>query len=168
MHINIPVKYKNLQLKETEALVVAFMTMVADEHGFEHAYNMAAEDLRRIMHLCAVVNPSTQAFANLQKIFKFAHLNEDNITLQFRDHARNKEWYTYSGRGVLRNTKYKLNIARNQNMWCYLLGMYRGSKDMIQDSHKLFEHDSIANTMIPLEINNFRIEATANGRTKST
>ena len=166
MNINLPEKYKDLQLKETEAIVVAFMTMVAEQHGFEHSYNMASEDLKKIMNLPAAADPSYPVFDNLQKVFKFTYLNENNIMLKFRGHTLNKEWYTYSGRGSLRVAKYKLNTVRNQNMWCYLMGMYRATKDLIQESHKLFEYDSQTNTMTPYEIGNFRIEG-INGRTKS-
>ena len=161
MNINLPEKYKELQLKENEAVLVAFMAMIADEHGFEHAYNISCADLRKILNYSgAKVHPSVPSFDTLKKIFKLVYLNEDNMTLQFLDHARNKEWYTYSGRGILRVMQYKLTKPRNQNLWCYLLGMYRASKDLVQDSHKVFEHmdTEYAHTMNRLESINFRIE----------
>jgi len=163
MNINIPARYKDLELKENDAMVVSLMAMIADEHGFEHAYNICSDDLRKIMNFNgAKVHPSVPSFDTLKKIFKIVYLNDNNMTLQFLDHARNKSWYTYSGRGILRVMQYKLTKPRNQNLWCYLLGMYRASKDLVQDSHKVFEHmdTEYAHTMNRMESINFRIETT--------
>lgn len=156
MNIQIPRIYKDLKLKEREAMMVAFMTLVSHEHGWEHDYNISPWDLAKIMHIPGAVLTSDKMDV-LKTIFKFTYLNDENWMIRWIN-TDVKTLYALSGRGALKTERYKLTTARNISVWCYLLGLYRGSKNLITDSYKLFENEDNNKTMTVLEEDNFRIE----------
>lgn len=155
MNIIIPSLYKDLLLTEREAVVVAFMTLVAHDHGWEHNYNISPYDINKILDTSRGELDSRK-LDRLKEIFQFTYLNDENWMLKWKDYNP-KTFLTRTG--AFRMHKYWLENARNQRVWCYLLGLYRGSKDLVTDSTRVFEHEDLyAKSMTKIEIDNFRIE----------
>jgi hypothetical protein len=154
MNIIIPRHYEDLQLTEREALLVAFMVMVAHDHGWEHNYNISPYDINKILDTLKAEIDSHK-FTRLKEIFQFTYLNESNWMLKWKDF--DPSWYTRGG--AFKSFKYKLEDTRNQRVWCYLLGLYRGNKALVADSTRIFEHEDLyTKGMTNMEIDNFRIE----------
>lgn len=157
MNIIIPERFKDTKLLEREAMFIGFMTLIGNEHGWEHQYNICPWDMGKMMNVQGLVLDSPK-MDTLKEIFEFTYLNDENWMVKWKDFDQ-QSWYTYKGQGTLKHHKYKLTTERNSNMWAYLLGLFRGSKDLVKDSHKIFEHEDVyRHTMNKLEIDNFRIE----------
>jgi hypothetical protein len=154
MNIIIPRYYRDLGLTEREAVLVAFMVIIAHEHGWEHNYNISPYDINKILDTLKGEIDNGK-LTRLKEVFQFTYLNDSNWMIKWKGWS--PKWYTKIG--SFRGHKYKLEDTRNQRLWCYLLGLYRGSKDLVEDSKRLFEHEDLYNrAMSPIEIDNFKIE----------
>jgi len=157
MKIQIPAKYKDLKLTEGQTLAVAFLYMVSNDHGFVR-YNINSYDFRRIIST-GKVEPDGYNMRFLEEAIHISQLNADNWLIQFRDFKR-EDFYKNSGKGTRRFHWATIKQPRNIAMWCYLIGLYRGTKDLINESHNLFEYkDCIPSiTKEQMSFNNFMIE----------
>lgn len=169
MNILIPKKYKKLQLKETEGMLVAYMLLIATDHGFEHAYNFHSHDLKKILKVTTMA-PQGKHLDKLKNIFNFAMWDECNWTVQFKESGSSFLGRKYKGKRRVEYTQFKLKSVRNQNLWCYLLGMHRSSLvgELIETQTERFPHTptKYGYTMNQFHIDNFRIELDRNENKK--
>lgn len=156
MNVQVPVKYKDLNLRDNDAILVALMIMIAEENGYEHAYYIHAHDLRKILK-ASTLAPTGYILDNLKNIFELAQWDEDNWSIKFKD--KRKDLF---GRKQLHVYKHKIKSVRNQNLWCYLLGMFRGSLsgELIETTTERFPHIPVngGTSMSRFHMYNFRIE----------
>ncbi len=156
MNVNVPEKYKGLKLRDNDAMLVALMIMIAEEGGYEHQYYIHAHDLRKILKTPSL-SPTGGLLDNLKNIFEIGQMNDDNWCIRFKE-DRN----ALSGRKNLQLYRHKIKSVRNQNLWCYLLGMFKGSLvgELIETTTENFPHAPVHNGthMTQLESRNFRIE----------
>jgi hypothetical protein len=161
MNIVIPEKYKDLQIPEEQWLIVAFLLMISHEHGWETPYNINTYDFKKILGgSFGTLEPHTSKLKGLREMIEIKRLNDHNWTIQFRDFNR-PDFYRYKdGSGNLRTAHKEITNVRCISMWCYLVGMYRGNKNLITDSERIFEYESAEATIdgTCLTTQNFRID----------
>ena len=85
MNIAVPVKYKDLELTEGEAMITAFLALVCDENGYDDYYVMNSYDFKKILS----DRPGGMGFdsAILDKLRTHMHivgLDEHNWALKFK------------------------------------------------------------------------------------
>ena len=165
MNIKVPTKYKELNLTDNEAMLVALMLMIAEENGYEHQYYIHDHDLRKILKT-TTLSPTGYKLNNLKNIFEFGKWNDENWCIQF-----NEGRDAFYGRKRLQLYKHKLKSVRNQQLWCYLLGMFRGGLggELIETTTEHFPHIPVQHgtMMSRLQEDNFRIEDTIGGLSKT-
>lgn len=159
MNILVPQKYKDLKLRDNDAILVALMVLIAEEHGYENEYYIHTHDIHKILRVTNL-SPTGYILNNIRNVFEFGQWNEDNWSIRFKDSRKD-----LFGRKRLMTYKHKITSVRNQNLWCYLLGMFRGSLsgELIETTTEHFPHIPVKHgtSMSRLHTHNFRIEDTS-------
>lgn len=158
MYIEIPKKFENLPVTEGQMLSIAFLYMVSHDNGYI-PYNINAYDFKKIMGANTVTIQSYN-MRHLSEAIQVSEINDNNWIIQFRDFKREDFYKLRDGTGTRKFVKYKLKETRNIAMWCYLVGLYRGSKDLITESNKMFEYDNAIPTLDKTDMSfcNLRLE----------
>jgi hypothetical protein len=158
MYIEIPKKFKELPVTEGQMLGIGFLYMISNDHGFI-PYNINSYDFKKIMG-SATVDLDSYNMRYLVQALHVSQINEDNWLIQFRDFKRQDFYKCKDGRGTRSFFKYEIKETRNIAMWCYLIGLYRGSKELIRESNKLFEYPNSLPTLDHHDMSfcNLRIE----------
>ena len=139
MTIEIPEKFKDLEATEGQMLSVAFLYMISHDNGYQ-PYNINSYDFKKLMG-SPLVDLDSYGMRALMSALQVSQINEHNWIIQFRDFHRTDFYKKIDGSGMRKSFMYELKETRNIAMWCYIVGLYRGSKDLIHESHKLFEYE---------------------------
>ena len=161
MNIQIPKKYKDTKLKETEGMLLAFMTLMAEDNGYEHVYYIHSHDLRKILNTTNL-SPTGYQLKKLKEIFNIGEWDENNWSIQFKDKPASFLGRKFKGNQKTQQVRFKLKLQRNEKLWCYLFGMFMGSKagKLIETTTETFPHvpRDLGTNMTLIQLRNFRIE----------
>jgi len=164
MKIAIPKIYEDDKLTEGEKSFLAFMTMVGDDNGFEYFYNMNAGDVKKILgSRLGSIGVHSNKMATIRKYFHVMGYDDNNWAFAWKGFDKktfyNRPIATFD-KPKFKHGMVEINDIRSVQVWCYLLGMYRGSKNLIEDANQIqnlyFKTSRI--TFDRLEMENFRIE----------
>ena len=133
MNINIPVKYKDLQLNDNEAMVCAFLLMLSDRWGYDTHYNMNAYDFKKMFSRNSYsMEGDSGALDKIRTHMQVAPLDEHNWALKFRiKKGKLKEWTRMWGNKEPRTVLHKLTNTRSMILWGYLMGRWNSDADII-------------------------------------
>mgnify|MGYP003624738490 FL=1 len=135
MNIAVPVKYKDLELNEGEAMITAFLALICDENGYDDYYVINSYDFKKIL----TASPGGLKFdgAGLDKLRTHMHivgLDEHNWAIKFK-------WKELKEIKVLRGTtkyprcyKHAIYDLRSHSIWGFLMGKFHADKDLLSNN----------------------------------
>jgi len=165
MNIAIPKIYVGDKLTEGEASFIAFMTMVGDDNGFDYFYSMNSGDVKKILgSRYGQATHQSEKLNNIRKYFHIIALDNHNWSFAWKEfdpkrfHNRKMN---IAAKPMVKHGFYNIKTKRAIQIWCYLLGMYRGSKDLVTDGsntkHLYFKDSTVS--LKRLEHENFKVES---------
>lgn len=141
MKIYIPRKFKDTHWSEGQAILLSFMYVLAELHGWDETYNMHSKDLKTIIgYTTPSVNTGTMY--HLKQAFEIAQLNDWNWTFKWKDydeHEWRSSWYTKDGGRNISTSLYVLKKTRSIAMWSFLMGRIM-DPNIINDTNKILPH----------------------------
>lgn len=160
MNIAVPVKYKDLELTEGEAMIAAFLALICDENGYDQYYVINRHDFLRILtpHSGGMTHDS-ECLDKLRTHMHIVGLDDHNWALKFK-------WKELKEIKVMRGTtkfprvyKYPLHENRSYGIWGYLMGKMHADKDIISENQTdILPYKSSERTLDRMWHENFKKE----------
>jgi len=160
MNIAVPVKYKDLELTEGEAMITAFLALVCDENGYDDYYVMNSYDFKKILS----DRPGGMGFdsAILDKLRTHMHivgLDEHNWALKFK-------WKEFKEIKVLRGTtnyprtyRHPIYELRSHGIWGFLMGKMHADKHILSENKTdVLPYTSSTRTLDRMWHENFKMD----------
>lgn len=128
MNIQLPTTFKGDNFTDREAMMIALLYMITEDHGRDTWYNMHMYDYQSIIqgHHRGVMNPFMKKYENILKYIELAQVNENNILIKFRDLK------ALPGRGTrIGHYTHVLTDIECIKTWCYLIGKVSASDEVV-------------------------------------
>ena len=143
MNIKVPLILKDKIKSEGEAMVIAFLLMVSEDHGFND-YNFNSHDVRKLYGITygnCLLN-SAPMLENLRSMINIMAIDEFNWLLSFKDYdANDSRWRAQRGKKGMRYADYKLERGMHVALWCFALGRYSAQNSVIEEGDVFFHKD---------------------------
>ena len=159
MLINPPLKYKNSNLTEGQAMLATFLLIICDDHGFDNWYTINSYDFRKILgNGQGMTMHDSPSLEPLKEYMHIAALSDETWAFKFKIDDI-KKWVPSRGtEHIPRTFRYKLKETRTMCVWSYLMGRYDSDNDLIVDSDTVIEYKEAGRYLKRLHYENFKVE----------
>lgn len=155
MNIKVPTILEKDIKSEEEAMVIAFLLMVSEDHGFG-TYNFNSHDVRKLFGNTTgnSLNNDSPKLENLRTMVNIAAIDRFNWCLSFKNYNP-KTWRQVRGAKAVRKSNWAINKTRNIGLWCFAMGRYT-HPDIVFENHNPFYYKDDFSTVKEKHWNNFK------------